>query len=330
MAIVIDITMALLNITLNLDGESDVKGIKYTPHMSRIAYGLSNTAPVYFLPWVKMSRPLLVEFAKKTGLNNEDDHSLARLFLVPKYLEKMLDTMPRLPKGAPKEEKTKLAKENIRLLLNLIFPIGSALYIHRDTFTVEGMHWEWDDAVDSIIDRNAPKTRKRGSTTSSKKRGGAPGTATATSPRRGVSLIYKITVNLQVTKGVGQASLERRVRSSCQVKRKQLRETLKNTLNIDIGKGSFIKKKDTGDAPQMFSTNSSQLIQRGRRRGPSSTSTYSDEWWRNPYYNYGHSLGRHPSFYPMSFPQVVSSHSSPSSLKQHSTGISMSDRLARR
>lgn len=259
--------MALLNIHVKLEGEAD-DSFKYSPYMSRISYGLPSTSPLYFLPWVKITREKLVALAKELGLNSDDNFSLARMFLVPRYLAKMLDTFPR-PATSNAAEKRSVIVSNIRTLLSLIFPAGAPLYISNRIFTIENQTWNGEYKEK---DRRTPtprsktpassKTRKvsfkspitsSATTRSRAKTGGAKGAEAA-------PFVYNIDVTLSVTLGRRPAPFSRRLRASCQTRRKSLRKAILDVFpNTDIGLGKSPTKHRPSSAPIMYSSTGYKL-----------------------------------------------------------------------
>ena len=277
--------MALLNIHVQLEGEAD-DSFKYTPYMGRISYGLPQTVPIRILPWVKITRSSLESLARKYGLNADDTFSLARLFLVPRYLKGMLDTFPRQSNPSQEERNAQLIS-NIRLVLSLFFPAGAPLYYKSRIYSVNRMEWDGD------VKARYPG-RPKSNTIISSKRGGAPtsttSTSTAATPKRTVSpktrtsvskksvtvkstpksalkkssqpvvesvpAVYDISITLFVTRGRRPATFTRKLRASCKTKRAKLRKTILDVLGprFDIGAPKDTSHLRRQEAPTMHST----------------------------------------------------------------------------
>ena len=328
--------MALLNIHVKLEGEAE-DSFKYSPYMSRISYGLGSTSPLYFLPWVKITRDNLVALAKKLGLNSDDNYSLARMFLVPKYLAKMLDTFPR-PVTSNAEEKRSVIVSNIRTLLSLVFPAGAPLYVKNRIFTIESQTWNGEYKEK---DRRTPTSRRKtsassrasassktrkvsfklppsssaasssSSTRSRTKKGGAGGA-------EGVPFIYDIDVTLSVTLGRRPATFTRRLRVSCQTRRKALRKAIKDVFpSFDIGPGKQMAKSRPSNVPVMYSSTGYNLRMPYTRQSPSdyhssypfgySSPTHygsSSSSSSSPYTHSPYTHSPYTSFHPPSYPQT--------------------------
>ena len=337
--------MALLNIHVKLEGEAE-DSFKYSPYMSRISYGLGSTSPLYFLPWVKITRDNLVALAKKLGLNSDDNYSLARMFLVPKYLAKMLDTFPR-PVTSNAEEKRSVIVSNIRTLLSLVFPAGAPLYVKNRIFTIESQTWNGEykekDRRTPASRRKASASSKASSKTSSKTRKvsfklppsspAASSSSTASSSpaatrsrakkggARGaedVPFIYDIDVTLSVTLGRRPATFTRRLRVSCQTRRKALRKSIKDVFpSFDIGPGKQTAKSRPSKVPIMYSSTGYNLRMPYTRQSPShyhpsypygySSPTHysgSSSSSSSPYTHSPYTHSPYTSFHPPSYPQT--------------------------
>jgi hypothetical protein len=232
-----------LRISINLDGEVEGK-LKYTPSMSRINYGLQANTPIYVPNTVPIKRKDVVAFLQSNGVLQPDNRALARVFLIPKYVNAIVDKIST--KINPELDNKSLIKNNISVILSLIYAKETPLVAGYRTYRIQG--FKWDGNYKTSKERRSIKkstTIKSTPFKSITSRGGAntnksrkvkiakTNTAQPTDKRRD---IYNIDVTLIVTTGLTKPTYGRRLAVSCRGRRDQLRSTIKQLFNHDIGK----------------------------------------------------------------------------------------------
>ncbi len=258
----------LLRINIILDGESEGK-IKYLPAMSRINYGLKRNTPIYVPNTVAIQKSDVVEFLESNGFQQTDNRALARVFLIPRYVNALIDK--KTIKKQPVINSQSIIKNNINVVLSLFFGKNMPLIADFRTYRIQGFSWNGQYTTSK---ERRPSTRsvKSSPFVNVGSRGGASNktkkaTTTKNKPsqsQNGRRDVYSVEVTLIVTMGLDKPKYGRKLAVSCRGRRDQLRKTIKEMFDHDIGQTKRPKSHLSSTDP-MYSKRGVSL-KRGTRR----------------------------------------------------------------
>ena len=259
----------LLRINIILDGESEGK-IKYLPAMSRINYGLKRNTPIYVPNTVAIQKSDVVQFLESNGFQQTDNRALARVFLIPRYVNAIIDK--KLVKKQPVINSQSIIKNNINVVLSLFFGKNMPLIADFRTYRIQGFTWNGQYTTSkerkvstrsvksspfvNVGSRGGASNKTKKATTSTKNK-----TSQSSNGRRDV---YSVEVTLIVTMGLDKPKYGRRLAVSCRGRRDQLRKTIKEMFDHDIGQTKRPKSHLSSTDP-MYSKRGVSL-KRGTRR----------------------------------------------------------------